>query len=241
MAGEMEAAGYTEAETATMKAEVEHYEKVRQEVKIASGDYVDLKRFEPAMRHLLDTYIHAEESEKVSALDDHTLIEILAQRGAEGVDVLPSGIRGSQKAVAETIENNLRRMILSEKPLNPVYYERMSVLLDGLIEERRKGALDYKTYLERVAEQARQVLQPEGGTSYPPAANTPGKRALYDNLGQDEVQALAVHEAVQAVKKHGFRGDLIMEREIKGAIYGVMQDAGEAERLFQIIESHKEY
>ena len=33
--------------------------KVREEVKLASGDYVDMKLFEPAMRHLLDTYIRA--------------------------------------------------------------------------------------------------------------------------------------------------------------------------------------
>ena len=34
---------------------VDHYEKVRSEVKLASGDYIDLKVYEPAMRHLLDT------------------------------------------------------------------------------------------------------------------------------------------------------------------------------------------
>ena len=39
------------------KPEVTHYENVRQEIKLASGDYVDLKVYEPDMRHLLD-YIH---------------------------------------------------------------------------------------------------------------------------------------------------------------------------------------
>ena len=38
-------------------------------MKLASGDYIDLKMYEPAMRHLIDTYIRAEESEKVSAFD----------------------------------------------------------------------------------------------------------------------------------------------------------------------------
>ena len=52
-----------------------------QEVKLASGDYVDMKMYEPAMRHLIDTYIRAEESEKVSAFDDLTLVELIVERG----------------------------------------------------------------------------------------------------------------------------------------------------------------
>jgi type I restriction enzyme R subunit len=35
---------------------------VREEVKLGSGDYIDLKMYEPAMRHLIDTYIRAEDS-----------------------------------------------------------------------------------------------------------------------------------------------------------------------------------
>ena len=36
-----------------LKKEVDHYEKARTEVKLASGDYIDLKMYEPAMRHLI--------------------------------------------------------------------------------------------------------------------------------------------------------------------------------------------
>ena len=43
LANEMTDAGYSPAEAATIKAEVDRYEKVRQEVKLASGDYIDLK------------------------------------------------------------------------------------------------------------------------------------------------------------------------------------------------------
>ena len=77
LANEMIEAGYTEAERQTIRDEVGHYEKVRQEVKLASGDYVDLKVFEPAMRHLLDNYIRAEDSEVISKFDDMTLVELL--------------------------------------------------------------------------------------------------------------------------------------------------------------------
>ncbi|MCB1743393.1 MAG: HsdR family type I site-specific deoxyribonuclease, partial [Gammaproteobacteria bacterium] len=62
LANELLDAGYTAAQAQALKDEVCHYESVRSEVKLASGDYVDMKLYEPAMRHLLDTYIRAEES-----------------------------------------------------------------------------------------------------------------------------------------------------------------------------------
>ncbi len=40
------------------------------EVKLASGDYVDIKRYDPAMRQLLDMYICADDSETLIDFDD---------------------------------------------------------------------------------------------------------------------------------------------------------------------------
>ena len=62
------------------------------EIKLASGDYIDLKAYEPAMRHLIDTYISAEESVKISAFDDMTLVEMLVEQGADAIKKLPNGI-----------------------------------------------------------------------------------------------------------------------------------------------------
>ena len=81
----MREAGYSDAEAQEIKAEVGHYEKVREEVKLASGDYIDMKMYEPAMRHLLDTYIRAEESEELSAFDDLTLVQLIVERGEAAV------------------------------------------------------------------------------------------------------------------------------------------------------------
>ena len=68
LANEMTDAGYSNEEAQEIKDEVQHYEKVSQEIKLASGDYVDLKAYEPDMRHLIDTYITAEESQTLSTL-----------------------------------------------------------------------------------------------------------------------------------------------------------------------------
>ena len=223
LANEMRQAGYSEAEAAAIKAEVEHYEKVREEVKLASGDYIDMKMYEPAMRHLLDTYIRAEESEKLSAFDDMTLVELVVERGEAAVDSLPDSLSRDREAMAETIENNVRRLIIDEMAVNPKYYEKMSELLDALIEQRRQEALDYKEYLRRIVELTRQAARQEEVNRYPAGIDTPAQQALYDNLGQEATLALRLDEKIRAVKKADWRGNKFKEREVRNAIASVLE------------------
>ena len=241
LANEMEAAGYTPAEAEAIKQEVTHYENVRDEVKKHSGDAIDLKMYEPAMRHLIDTYIRAEESEKVSAFDDLSLVQLIVERGPEAVNALPKGIRASERAVAETIENNVRRLIIDEQPINPKYYEKMSELLDALIAQRRQEAMDYQAYLRKIVELTKQVKQPETG-SYPPSLNTPAKRALYDNLGHNEAVANRVDDTVRMTRKDSWRNHIVKEKEVKYAIKGVLNDdEALTEQILEIVKCQDEY
>jgi type I restriction enzyme R subunit len=242
LANELSEAGYTAAEINALKAEVYHYEQVRSEVKLASGDYIDLKMYEPAMRHLIDTYIRAEESEKVSAFDDMPLVKLIVERGAGAVAALPEGIRQSKEAVAETIENNVRRLIIDEQPINPKYYEKMSELLDALIEQRRQEALDYQEYLEKIVELAKKVHDPAAGESYPEMLNTAAKRALYDNLGKDESLALAVDSAVRASKQDDWRGNPFKIKMVKNAIKGALKEYDAlTEQVLELVMNQHEY
>jgi type I restriction enzyme R subunit len=241
LANEMEEAGYTLPEIEKLRQEVDHYEKARTEVKMASGDYIDLKMYEPAMRHLIDTYIRAEESEKISAFDDMSLIQLIVDRGADAVKSLPKGIAANKEAVAETIENNLRRLIIDEQPINPKYYEKMSELLDALIKERKEEALAYEQYLAKFVALARKAKYPGGGKDYPSSLNTSAKRALYDNLGKDERLAIAVDYAVLSNKKDEWRGNKIKEKEVKYAIKSVLNDTEQLEEIFELVKKQREY
>ncbi len=241
IACEMAEAGYTPAQTDKIKQEVDHYEKVRSEVKMASGDYIDLKMYEPAMRHLIDTYITAYESEKISAFDDLNLVQLLVERGVDAVQELPKGIRESKEAVAETIENNLRKVIIDEQPINPKYYEKMSELLDSLIQQRRDEALDYEQYLAKLAALAKQVKMPGGSADYPKTLNTGAKRALYDNLEMNEELALAVDYAVMSSKKDGWRGHKVKEKEVRNAIKHVLYNDHLTDSIFELVKNQHDY
>ncbi|WP_372922252.1 type I restriction endonuclease subunit R [Roseovarius sp.] len=223
LANEMEAAGYSPQQIQVIQDEVTHFTKVRDEVKLASGDYIDLKQYEPAMRHLIDTYIRADASEKLSDLEDLSLIQVIIDRGADAVDALPEGLRNQQEAVAETIENNVRKLIIDESPVNPKYYEKMSELLDALIEKRRQGALAYRDYLEHIAEITRKAKTAGADTQYPETIKTPGRKALYDNLDRDETLALAVDEALCNARQDGWRSNTMKTRRIWFAVRSVLE------------------
>ncbi len=197
--------------------------------------------YEPAMRHLIDSYIGAEESEIISAFDDMTLIELIVEPGANAVDALPKGIKQNPKAVAETIENNLRKLIIDQQPTNPKYFEKMSILLDELIQARKAKAEDYKAYLQKIVELSKQVAQPSSSSRYPQSLNSAAKRALYDNLNQDEALSLAIDDAIRKTKKDGWRGNIMKEREVKNAIKKHLDSPEDVERIFEIVKSQSEY
>lgn len=245
LANEMTAAGYSDAEAAKIKAEVAHYANVRDEVKLGAGEDVDFKQYEAGMRHLLDTYISAKPSETLSDFEDAGLIDLIVKLGAGAIEKLPKGIKKDPEAVAETITNNMRKVIIDERPMNPKYYDRMSELLDALLEERRKGALDYKDYLERLLKQAADLGKGEGtGTVYPEWATNGARRALYDLFFPELNLAIQVDRAVRHSKPDSWVGNAIKEKKVKRAVAKVLPEDFDTKRLdelFGLVKARDEY
>jgi type I restriction enzyme, R subunit len=142
---------------------------------------------------------------------------------------LPKGIAKNEGAVAETIENNVRRLIVNESPVDPAYYETMSKLLDALIEQRRQGMLSYKEYLEKIARLTKDAALPGGGPGgYPPGVKTAAQRALYNNLDHDERLTLAVDAAIAASRMDGWRDNAIKGKRVRLAIRSALKQARDA-------------
>lgn len=258
IADELEAAGYGIAEIERLKSRQKHYLDLREIIRKAAGETLDLKPFEADMRHLIDTYIEASAPRPISPFDGLGLLELIVKTGiADAIASQLGELKGKHEAIAESIENNVRSKIIKEHLTNPAYFEKMSTLLDEIIKLRKEKAIEYEEYLQRIAELAKRV-QTGGDPDRPAQLNTPGRQALYDNLkdrvagnkteqpvanyGHDDAalaMALKIDEVVKQKRQADWRTVTAREQMLKQELFKVIGNIDEVNRLFPIIFAQK--
>ena len=159
MAANLTEAGYSATEADKLQKEAAFHTDTRQAIKNASGEELDTKPYEADMRHLINTYIKAEESEKLGGLEDLSLTDLIIKTGIH--DAIARRLNQSGKlsnnAIAETIINNVRKTIIRDHLTDPRFYDRMSKLLDDLIRQNRDSAEAYEEFLKKAEALARQL------------------------------------------------------------------------------------
>ena len=241
LANDMVVAGYSAAEAAAIKREVDHFVAVRDEVELGAGENTDMKQYEAGMRALLDNYIQADPSEVVGTFQKG-LVELIVERGEGALNALPPNIRKNPEAAAETIINNVRRTIVDERALNPRYYDKMSELLDALIEERHQEALDYKAYLQQLIDLAAKIGKQETDAAYPEWAKTGAQRALVDFRFPEPDLAIIVDDTVRQQKEYDWVGSPMKERALARKLRQVLPDDFDRfDELFDLVRARDEY
>jgi type I restriction enzyme R subunit len=266
IADDLPQAGYTEAQITNIKQTLDRNLKLREIIRQASSETIDLKAYEADMRHLIDTYIEADAPRTISDFGEFGLLELIVKSGiADAINSLPNGIKGNRGAVAETIANNVRRKIIKEHLNDPAFYDKMSLLLNEILADLRAQRISYEEFLNRIAELAKKV-QTGMADDTPKKLNTPSKRALYNNLKKSGQQAggaglvvdaadeykgardplvdlaLTIDETVRRVRPNAFRGTKAKENVIKSALLPLLgNNQAEVERIFLIITAQKEY
>ncbi|MDH1766180.1 HsdR family type I site-specific deoxyribonuclease [Comamonas aquatica] len=266
VADEMAAAGYSEQDAKSIKTKLDRYLAIREIIRKASGETLDLKPFEADMRHLIDTYIEASEPRKISPFDGIGLLDLIVKTGiADAIANKLADMQGNQQAIAETIENNVRSKIIKDSLTDPAYFEKMSALLNEIITLRKERAIEYEEYLKRIADIATKV---QTGPADPTSGklDSPGKRAIFNNLQNSPVLhavkvaeadapygpaysdedpavslALKIDKSVRLARPDGWRGVQAKELVIKRALYDTLKDVDEVERLFLVINAQQEY
>ena len=241
IAPEMTEAGYSQAEADRIKTKVDDYVELRNAIKTASGEYIDLKQYEPDMRRLLDMYLSADPSRTISNFGDASLLQIIVEQGiGVATDKLPSTIKKSKEAVAETLEANMRKVIIQEMPINPVYYERMSVLLQDLVRQRKNSAVNYEQYLKKIEAIAVQMKPENKQSHYPSTIDTPAKQAIYE-IVKDEDITLVMEIDVSSCIEEKWIGNTLKERKVKYAISRHISDPDMIETILEVIKNQREY
>lgn len=237
--GSLKDAGYTQTQAENLQKEVERFQIIKREIKMASGDYIDLKVHDKDMRNLFNQYILAKDSEVLSNFNDKGLVDLLIDGQAEEIE---NGFKGDQESTAEAIEGNIRKLIIDEMQTNPKYYEKMSVLLTDLIKQRKNNAVQYKEYLQKLAELAKDVKDPNIRTP-DERINTRGKKAICDFLDGDVELSLEVYKAIEDNKLADWKANTMKSRKIKNAISEQLPNktSDEINSLFEIIKNNAEF
>lgn len=241
LADEMEAAGYNTHEIQHIDNRLKFYTDLREAIKNASGEKLDMKDYEADMRHLIDNYLQADEPRKISEFESLSLLEIIARAGlGKAQETLPDTIKKDREAMAETIENNVRTKIVKEHLTDPVFFEKMSLLLSEIIKQRKAKAIDYEEYLKQIAALAKQVQ--EGKTSdTPKELDSPAKVVLYHYFDGDIDKAIMIHEVVMEHAPSGWKGDSAKENKIREELYKLLNDFEETINVFDVIKEQDEY
>lgn len=242
--------GYTEKEVSDIRTSISGYNNVKELIRLASCDYIDLKAYEPDMRYILDTYIRAEDSKTINDLEDMSLIELLIENTTTiPIDAIAE-LPGNDNAKAEIIDNNIKYEIVKKVESNPKYYGKLSEMLEKIIEQRKEEAISYKEYLKQVVELAKKVLHPENSDSYPDEVKySEAKRALYDYFECDIDRAVSMHEAILSSLQTNWKANHQKQRKITLAIYNNLslysnnedKKTKMVDEIFNIIERQEEY
>lgn len=240
LANSLEDMGYSEAERKEYAECARKYDALKREIELRSNDHIDMRRYEPDMRQVLDLYVKAEDSEVIAKLDDTSFLDIVAAQNKEQLNDLPDELKDEYgRASAETVEANLREVIRKDSPFNPAYYGKLSIILQELIDKRKKEMLDYEEYMKELIELVKKA-RGKSANSYPESIKTPGMRALYDNLGQNEYLAIRAHEVIKENALVGFRDNRLKQRKLIKALAKLLGDEM-AQKIYDIIKLHDEY
>lgn len=259
MAQNLEEAGYSDADAASIKQEVEFYGEIRSALKKHSGEELDIKPYESDMRHLLNTYVQADPAAELGELGEMSLTELIIESGIHDAIARKLNARGklSRSAIAEGIINNVRKTIIREQLTDPQFYAQMSLLLDDLIQQSRADAAAYEEFLRRAEALVKRLAekQPEAGL---PAVlhGRPEAIVLFNNLGSitgatfecpvdAEARAelaLQIDFAVRESAPAGWRGDHAREAQVLNALFPILgRDREATQTIFEIVKHQRAY
>lgn len=259
IASDLEQAGYSRDDIQALKKEALFYADLLQTIKHHSAEELDIKRYEGEMRHLINTYIKAQETEKLGTMHEMSLVELIVQSGIHNAiaNKLNSNGKLSEQAVAEGVAQNVRQTIVRKKEMDPQFYEHISKRFEELLEKYEKSKIDYEQFLENTETLLKQMMNRQAQDNAPATlAGNAAAAVLFRNLAQlekahftcpsDEAARVALAQSIdQAVREHAqanWRGDQTKERLLLRALSPLMQkDKTATQALLELVKKQSVY
>ncbi|WP_142413866.1 type I restriction endonuclease subunit R [Hathewaya massiliensis] len=165
------------------KKELKFFSNLRKSVRLRYHEEVDFGEYEEQMQKLLDTYISANEVNRLTKLvnifDDKNFDEEIQR--VEG-----------KRAKADTIRNALDKVITMKYDENPAYYEALKDRIKRVLEEYRRHRISEEEYLSSMNDVMTDVRNGSVEETYPCSisSNKPAQ-VIYDNIKKDIYETIS--------------------------------------------------
>ncbi len=248
-------AGYTDAEIIAINDEIKFYCDTRDAVKKYSGEELDIKPYEADMRHLINSYIQADQTDQLGHLENYSLVEMIIETGIHDAIARKLNQKGklSKNAIAEGIINNIRKKVIRDRLTDPKFYEEISKLLDDLIKQKVTDTKSYEEFLKKAEEIVQKMNKKNQAAGMPSSLKGNSQAiALYNNLcsipsttyscPSDENDranlALKIDYAMKESAPAGWKGDDTREKQVLNAIYPLLdKDKDATMAIFDILKN----
>ncbi|MDR0609255.1 MAG: type I restriction endonuclease subunit R [Planctomycetaceae bacterium] len=182
------------------KKELEFFKELRLSVRRRYAEIIDFSEYEARIRKLLDTHLQAGETEIITGRINLTDV---VQR--QKLMNMPD----TSEAKAETIANNLKRVISERWESDPALYKRFSEMLNELISNIRAGRLQSVAALQEAEKAEKIIVQGMDETVPVQIQHKPLAVAFYHNIRNDlctmmtETDCAALADQLQTIiQKH---------------------------------------
>lgn len=258
IANDLEEAGYSAADIATLKKEITFYCDVRTAMKQHAGEEFDIKPYEGEMRHLINTYIQADLPHSLTDLNEQSLTDIIINTGIHDAIATKLNKKGnlSQKSIAEGIINNVRKVIIRDQLTDPKFYTEISTLLEALIKKKANKTISYEAFLQKMEALVKKMAAKNTGDYPEILKNCPEAVILFNNLAAiaattficptDEndkaTLALQLDKAMREKAPADWKGDSVREKQVLNALYHLLQrDRTATQAMFEIVKNQSAY
>jgi len=133
---------YTEQKIGFYKSELKKFQSLRVSVQYRYAEKVSCKEYEPRVKKLLNTYVHAENvyeiTKDVNIFDQNMVQEALATYGT------------TPASKADFIAHRMKKVITENMEKDEAYYKKFSNMIEETITAFQGGRLDEKGYLDRI-------------------------------------------------------------------------------------------
>ena len=165
------------------KKELKFFINLRKSVRLRYQEEVDFAEFEEQMQKLLDTYISANEVNRLTKL-----VNIFDEKN---FDEEIQRIEG-KRAKADTIRSAIDKVITMKYDENPAYYENLKDRINRILEDYRKKRISEEEYLSSMHDVMNDVRSGSVEETYPPSiSDNRDAQVIYDNIKEDLCDAIS--------------------------------------------------